>query len=75
MKSEKNNLTNGILKLKKIAEDLKKKNTDKSEALKSIRNFFMTSTLFKIKNISDLEEGYNKEKAATISADTETQFK
>jgi hypothetical protein len=71
LKSEKNNLTGGILKLKKIAEDLKKKNTEKSEALKSIRNFFMTSTLFKIKNISDLEEGYNKEKAA----DVETQNK
>jgi hypothetical protein len=30
-------------------EDLKKKNNEKSEALKSIRNFFLTSTLFKLK--------------------------
>ena len=72
MKSEKNNLTNGILKLKKIAGDLNTKNTEKSEALKSIRNFFMTSTLFKIKNIADLEESYNKEKSSVILTDVET---
>jgi hypothetical protein len=62
LKLEKNTLTSGILKLKKIAEDLKKKNNEKSEALKSIRNFFLTSTLFKIKNVADMEESYNKEK-------------
>ena len=72
MKSDKNNLTNGILKLKKIAEDLNRKNVEKSEALKSIRNFFMTSTLFKIKNIEDLEESYNKEKASALLTDVET---
>ena len=71
MKSEKNNLMNGILKLKKIAEDLNRKNSEKSEALKSIRNFFMTSTLFKIKNIEDLEESYNKEKASDLLTDVE----
>ncbi len=49
MRSEKTNLSNGIVKLKKYMEDLKKKNNEKSEALKSIRNFFLTSTLFKIK--------------------------
>lgn len=36
-------------------EDLKKKNSEKSEALKSIRNFFLTSTLFKLKNVSDID--------------------
>lgn len=61
LKMEKQTLTNGIIKLKKFIEDLKKKNIDKSEALKSIRNFFLTSTVFKIKNIADLEESYNKE--------------
>ncbi len=63
LKSEKNTLSSGVLKLRKMAEDLKKKNSDKSEALKSIRNFFMTSTLFKVKNVADLEENYNKEKS------------
>ena len=56
LKSEKLTLTNGVFKLKKIIEDLKKKNFAKSEALKSIRNFFLTSTLFKVKNIGDFEE-------------------
>jgi hypothetical protein len=63
LKNEKSTLTSGILKLKKISDDLKKKNYDKGEALKSIRNFFLTSTLFKIKNISDLEENYQKSKS------------
>lgn len=62
LKNEKLTLTNGILKLKKISDDLKKKNYDKGEALKSIRNFFLTSTLFKIKNISDFEDNYQKSK-------------
>lgn len=55
-------MTGGVFKLKKFIEELKKKNLEKSEALKSIRSFFLTSTLFKIKNITDLEENYNKEK-------------
>jgi hypothetical protein len=62
---EKNTLSGGVLKLKKIIEDLKKKNNEKSEALKSIRNFFLTSTVFKVKNIADLEEGYKKDKEET----------
>jgi hypothetical protein len=63
LRNEKSTLTNGILKLKKISDDLKKKNMDKGEALKSIRNFFLTSTVFKIKNIADLEENYSKSKS------------
>lgn len=55
MKMEKNNLSNGVIKLKKYMEDLKKKNNEKSDALKSIRNFFLTSTLFKLKNESDIQ--------------------
>jgi hypothetical protein len=60
LKNDKVTLTNGILKLKKISDDLKKKNIEKSEALKSIRNFFLTSTVFKIKNMAELEDSYNK---------------
>ena len=50
LKIEKKSMSNGIIKLKKYLDELKNKNSQKSEALKSIRNFFMTSTLFKIKN-------------------------
>lgn len=67
LRSEKNTLAGGIMKLKRISDDLKKKNIEKSEALKSIRNFFLTSTVFKIKNIADYEENYNKEKNAELS--------
>ena len=56
LKTEKNSLSSGVLKLKKFLEDLKKKNSEKSEALKSIRNFFLTSTLFKLKNVPDLDK-------------------
>jgi len=56
LKNEKNNLSSGVLKLKKFLEDLKKKNAEKSDALKSIRNFFLTSTLFKLKNVPDLDK-------------------
>ena len=62
MKQEKLTYTNAILKLKKSLDDSKKKNNDKSEALKSIRNFFLTSTIFNIKNVSDLETAYKKDK-------------
>jgi hypothetical protein len=54
-KNDKLTLTNGVLKLSKIIEDLKRKNSVKSEALKSIRNFFLNSTLFKIKKMVDPE--------------------
>jgi len=62
MKQEKNNCMQALVKLKKQYDDSKKKNNDKSEALKSIRNFFLTSIIFKIKNISDLEIEHKKEK-------------
>ena len=65
MKQEKNNYMNAILKLKKSYDESKQKNNDKSEALKSLRNFFLTSTIFKIKNISDLEIEYKKDKIKT----------
>jgi hypothetical protein len=56
LRSEKNNLSSGVLKMKKFMEDLKKKNAEKSEALKSIRNFFLTSTLFKLKNVVEFDK-------------------
>jgi len=67
MKQEKNNYMNAILKLKKSYDESKQKNNDKSEALKSLRNFFLTSTIFKIKNISDLEIEYKKDKKKDLN--------
>lgn len=64
LKAEKANLSSGVLKLKKFLEDLKKKNAEKSEALKSIRNFFLTSTLFKLKNVHDLDKDEENSKKA-----------
>ena len=52
LRNEKATLTSGIFKLKKISDELKKKNLEKGEALKSIRNFFLTSTVFKLKNLA-----------------------
>jgi hypothetical protein len=49
-------LTNGVLKMKRVIEDLKKKNSEKADALKSLKNFFLTSTVFKIKGVTDFEE-------------------
>jgi hypothetical protein len=57
LKAEKSSLTNGVVKLKRLIEDLKKKNIEKSEALKSIKNFFMTSTVFKLKNLENDRKG------------------
>lgn len=49
-----------IFKLTKVKDELEVKNVEKANALKSIRNFFLTSNLFKIKNISDLEKEYEE---------------
>ena len=62
LKQERNNYKSAVIKLKHSVDDVKNKNNEKSEALKSIRNFFLTSTLFQIKNISDLEIEYKKSK-------------
>ena len=57
--------------MKKITEDLKKKNASKAEALLAIKNFFMNSTLVKLKEIEGFkeaeenEEKNNKEVKAT----------
>jgi hypothetical protein len=42
--------------MKKITEDLKKKNSSKAEALLAIKNFFMNSTLTKLKDIEGFKE-------------------
>ena len=42
--------------MKKITEDLKKKNASKAEALLTIKNFFMNSTLVKLKDIEGFKE-------------------
>ena len=42
--------------MKKITEDLKKKNSSKAEALLAIKNFFMNSTLVKLKDIEGFKE-------------------
>lgn len=62
LKQEKNNYKNAIIKLKKACDELKQKNFEKSEALKSIRNFFLTSIIFKVKNMPELETEYKKSK-------------
>ena len=49
-------LKHTIYKLNKTKEEISLKNTEKAKALKSIRNFFLSSNLFKIKNISDFEK-------------------
>lgn len=55
LKVDKNKLTTAVVQLKKISDDLKKKNIAKAEALKAIKNFFMNSTLLKLKGIKDFE--------------------
>ena len=57
MKKDKTKLATAIVQMKKITEDLKKKNTSKAEALLAIKNFFMNSTLVKLKDIEGFKEG------------------
>jgi len=47
--------------MKKITEDLKKKNSSKAEALLAIKNFFMNETLVKLKEIIGFKEAEIKE--------------
>ena len=55
LKKDKTKLAAAIVQMRKITEDLRKKNTSKAEALLAIKNFFMNSTLVKLKDI----EGFN----------------
>ena len=56
LKNEKNKFAAAVVQLKKITDDLKKKNVSKSEALKAIKNFFMNSTMLKLKDIEGFKE-------------------
>jgi hypothetical protein len=59
---EKTVLVKELVNLKEVLKNLDRKNKDKSEALKSVREFFLTNTLFKIKNINELENEYKLSK-------------
>ena len=73
LKKDKTKLATAIVQMKKITEDLKKKNTSKAEALLAIKNFFMNSTLVKLKDIEgfkeaeDNSENKNKNETANIA--------
>ena len=56
LKKDKTKLATAIVQMKKITEDLKKKNSSKAEALLAIKNFFMNSTLVKLKEIEGFKE-------------------
>ena len=56
LKKDKTKLATAIVQMKKITEDLKKKNASKAEALLAIKNFFMNSTLVKLKEIEGFKE-------------------
>jgi hypothetical protein len=56
LKGEKNKFAAAVIQLKKITDDLKKKNVSKSEALKAIKNFFMNSTMLKLKDIEGFKD-------------------
>ena len=56
LKSDKHKLTAAVVQLKKMTDDLKKKNISKAEALKAIKNFFMNSTLLNLKNVPEFTE-------------------
>ena len=59
LKKDKTKLATAIVQMKKITEELKKKNTSKAEALLAIKNFFMNSTLVKLKDIEGFKEAEN----------------
>ena len=56
LKKDKTKLAAAIVQMRKITEDLKKKNASKAEALLAIKNFFMNSTLVKLKDIEGFKE-------------------
>ena len=56
LKNDKKKLATAIVQMRKITEDLKKKNASKGEALLTIKNFFMNSTLVKLREIEGFKE-------------------
>lgn len=61
LKLEKAKLAQAVVQFKKSTDELKKKNMSKAEALKSIRNFFLTSTLMKLKNYPEFNDNSNSQ--------------
>ena len=66
LQQEKSVLVKELSNMKEIIKSLDKKNKDKSEVLKSVREFFVANTIFKIKNINQLENEYKKSKEEDI---------
>lgn len=60
LKSDKSKLGEAVIKFKKASEELKRKNISKAEVLKAIKNFFMNSTLIKLKEIKGFEDFKNE---------------
>ena len=60
LKSDKSKLGEAVIKFKKASEELKRKNISKAEVLKAIKNFFMNSTLIKLKEIKGFEDVKNE---------------
>ena len=56
LKKDKSKLATHLLQIKKVAEDYKKKNASKGEALMAIKKFFMNTTLTKLKEIEGFKE-------------------
>jgi chromosome segregation ATPase len=73
LKKDKTKLAAAIVQMRKITEDLRKKNTSKAEALLAIKNFFMNSTLVKLKDIEGFKEAEdNLENKNNNISDTNT---
>jgi len=60
LKKDKTKFAAAVIQMKKMTEDLKKKNASKAEALMTIKNFFMNSTLSKLKEIEGFKEAEKK---------------
>ena len=56
LKKDKSKLATHLLQIKKVAEEYKKKNASKGEALMAIKKFFMNTTLTKLKEIEGFKE-------------------
>lgn len=65
MKLDKTKLTAVVVQLKKMADELKKKNVSKAEALKAIKHFFINSTLSNLKNIPEFSTTSNTSEGST----------
>lgn len=55
-------LQRGVYKITRQKEEIERKNEEKGRVLKSIRNYFTGSGLFRIKNICDIEREYEEKR-------------